>query len=229
MSVKGSREEGAGGGATYLLQWKGESVRPIFASTRLLLSLLTGFIFTSGCATIVNGTHQEIGITSHPAGASVLVDNQKNLTTPARVELKRNQAHTFLFRKDGYKDDSFVITSRTSGWVWGNLIAGGLIGGFLGGGVDLVSGGARRLSQNSVHVNMVMLGHEAPVASTSTITPAVLTVAEPVPIVRQANIPAMYNHAPAADTQLRNLDREFRAGRIGIEEYRQMKKVLQGE
>jgi Peptidase family M48 len=44
-----------------------------------------------------------------------------------------------------------------------------------------------------------------------------------------ANRPTMYNDAPAADTQLRNLDWEFRAGRIGIDEYRQMKKVLTGE
>jgi hypothetical protein len=58
----------------------------------------------------------------------VLVDNQKSLITPASVDLKRNQSHTFVFRKDGYKDDSFVITSGTSGWVWGNILIGGLIG-----------------------------------------------------------------------------------------------------
>jgi len=39
----------------------------------------------------------------------------------------------------------------------------------------------------------------------------------------------MYNDTSTADTQLRNLDREFRAGRISVEEYRQMKKVLTGE
>jgi hypothetical protein len=37
------------------------------------------------------------------------------------------------------------------------------------------------------------------------------------------------NPTSTVDTQLRNLDREFRAGRIGVEEYRKLKKVLQPE
>jgi hypothetical protein len=37
------------------------------------------------------------------------------------------------------------------------------------------------------------------------------------------------NETSAVDTQLRNLDREFRAGRIGVDEYRKLKKVLQPE
>ena len=61
------------------------------------------------------------------------------------------------------------------------------------------------------------------------------SVAEPplpaiIPAVeRTVSEPAMYNDTSTADTQLRNLDREFRAGRISVEEYRQMKKVLTGE
>jgi hypothetical protein len=70
--------------------------------TPIRLSLCGIMLLISSCATIVNGTHQAIGISSTPAGASVLVDNEKNLITPARVELKRNQVHTFLFHKDGY-------------------------------------------------------------------------------------------------------------------------------
>jgi hypothetical protein len=62
-------------------------------------SLCGLMLFISGCATVGNGSHQEIGVSSHHSGASVLVDNQKNLITPAAVELKRNQSHTFLFRK----------------------------------------------------------------------------------------------------------------------------------
>jgi hypothetical protein len=187
------------------------------------LSLCGFILLISGCATVVNGTHQEIGVSSNPSGASVLVDNQKSLVTPASVDLKRNQSHTFVFRKDGYKDDSFVITSGTSGWVWGNIL--------IGTAVDFASGGARKLSQESVHVSLVPLSaHDVPVAATPAVVPAVLPVAAPVPVVeRTVSEPAMYNAAPTADTQLRNLDREFRAGRIGIDEYRQMKKVLTGE
>jgi len=159
-----------------------------------------------------------------------MVDNQKSLITPASVDLKRNQSHTFVFHKDGYKDDSFVITSGTSGWVWGNVLIGGLIGGV----VDFASGGARKLSQESVHVTLAPLSaHDVPLTATSAVVPAVIPVVEPLPVSpntpTSVTVPVMYNNAPAVDAQLRNLDREFRAGRIGIDEYRQMKKVLQGE
>ena len=49
------------------------------------------------------------------------------------------------------------------------------------------------------------------------------------PTLHQASTPAVYNDTSSADVQLRILDREFRAGWIGIDEYRQMKKVLTGE
>jgi hypothetical protein len=186
-------------------------------------------VFISSCATVVNGTHQAIGVSSNPAGAHVLVDNQHNLTTPASIDLKRNTSHTFLFQKAGYKDDSFVITSGTSGWVWGNILIGGLIGT----AVDFASGGARRLSQDSVHVSLAPLTDSdipSAAASPATIVPAVSPVAEPTPpTVKQANIPAMYNATSSADAQLRNAEREFRAGRMSLQEFREIKKTLQDE
>src|SRR5581483_7298439 len=81
---------------------------------------------TSGCATVVNGTTQKVGVSSNPPGVHVLIDNQLQVFTPASVDLSRSQSHTFYFRKEGYQEDSFVVTSGTSGWVLGNLIAGGL-------------------------------------------------------------------------------------------------------
>lgn len=116
-------------------------------------------VFVSGCATVVNGTTQKIGISSTPLGADVTIDNQQSVTTPATVPLARDQSHSFVFKKEGYQDDSFVITSGTSGWVWGNVLLGGLIGGV----VDFASGAARKLSQDSVHVTLVPIpAHETP-------------------------------------------------------------------
>src|SRR5215470_5998701 len=96
-------------------------------------------LFVSGCATVVNGTTQKIGVSSTPIGADVLVDNQQHVITPATVSLARDQSHSFVFKKEGYQDDSFVITSGTSGWVWGNVLLGGIVGGV----VDFASGAAR--------------------------------------------------------------------------------------
>ena len=110
-------------------------------------------MLVSGCATVINGTTQKVGVSSIPPGATVLIDNQQKIITPGTVWLARDQSHTFFFKKEGYQDDSFVITSGTSGWVWGNVIAGGLIGAV----VDLSTGSARKLSQDSIHVSLTPL------------------------------------------------------------------------
>lgn len=61
------------------------------------------------------------------------------------------QSESYLrFEKDGYCSDSFALTSTTSGWVWGNVLLGGLVGSV----VDFASGGARKLSSDSVHVSL---------------------------------------------------------------------------
>lgn len=49
------------------------------------------------------------------------------------------------------------------------------------------------------------------------------------PSIKQASEPTMYNETSTADAQLRNAEREFRAGRMSLEEFRQIKKVLQRE
>jgi hypothetical protein len=56
--------------------------------TPIRLSLCGIMLLISSCATVVNGTHQSIGVSSNPSGASVMVDNQKNFITPAAVELR---------------------------------------------------------------------------------------------------------------------------------------------
>jgi hypothetical protein len=106
-----------------------------------------------------------------------------------------------------------------------------LIGGLIGTAVDFASGGTRKLSQDSVHVTLAPLSaHDMPVAATPALMPAVAPVAAPVPTVeRTVTEPAMYNDTPAADTQLRNAEREFRAGKMSLEEFREIKKVLTRE
>jgi hypothetical protein len=206
---------------------------------RLFCSVV-GIVFLSGCATVVNGTRQKIGVSSNPPGAGVLIDNQAQIFTPATVELTRDQSHIFYFHKDGYQDDSFTITSGTSGWVLGNILLGGLVGGM----VDFASGGARKLSQDAVHVTLAPLAAGQPAAiAAPTVAPAVYTPPPlpPSPIIQPVQAQPAYapmqpmqpsggdNIFSRAEMQLRNAEREFRAGRMSLEEFRQIKKVLQGE
>jgi hypothetical protein len=83
-----------------------------------------------------------------------------------------------------------------------------------------------------------------PVAFTPVVTPPPMPIpATPVQTVIPASYTAPssapFRYAPpqwtsqnpvsTADTQLRNAEREFRAGRMSLEEFREIKRVLQGE
>jgi PEGA domain-containing protein len=142
----------------------------------------------SGCATVVNGRTEPLGLSSNPAGAEVSIDNgTMKVITPTSIELKRDENHTFVFHKDGYQDTSATVTSGTSGWVWGNLLAGGIIGGV----VDFATGAAYKFSDDTLSVNMT------PVQVAAAPQPATQSAPQPAPI-QPAPIPAL---APAAAPQ----------------------------
>lgn len=113
----------------------------------LILSLLA---ISSGCATIIHGTTQDIGITTDPSEADLLVDGSERYKSPTKVTLKRKDDHMVEISKDGYHKENVNIKSVMSGVVAGNLLAGGLIGI----GVDALSGGASRLVPESVDVRL---------------------------------------------------------------------------
>ena len=115
--------------------------------TGIMIDGLGLFWSLTGCATIINGTTQEIAITSSPEGASVQVDQWRG-TTPTMVELSRKRSHLGQIEKPGYLSEIVKLERVVSGAVAGNIIAGGLIGW----GADAASGGQYRLVPDSVHV-----------------------------------------------------------------------------
>ncbi len=108
----------------------------------LILSLLT----LTGCATIINGTTQPIPVTSYPAGAQVDVDGCYVGHTPLTIEVSRKHNHLVTFSKEGYVPQTYNLTPVLSAAVAGNIIAGG----FIGWGVDAVSGGQYRILPESL-------------------------------------------------------------------------------
>jgi hypothetical protein len=116
----------------------------------IVLSALGGATLAAlvvGCATIMHGTTQGIGFSSTPSGASITVDNQIYGTTPAVVELDRKHPHIVKIELAGYQPFEATITRSVSGWVWGNIVFGGLIGL----AVDAISGGLYKLSPEQMH------------------------------------------------------------------------------
>lgn len=93
----------------------------------------------SGCATLFNGQSQAITITSAPEGAQVTVSNRAGQRvhvgeTPVTLTLKRgagyfkSEVYTLAFSKPGFADQQMTIRGSTSGWYFGNILLGGLIG-----------------------------------------------------------------------------------------------------
>lgn len=113
-----------------------------------LVSLLVVYFLISGCATIVKGTTQGIPVTSEPPGADVLVDGMLVGTTPTDVEMKRKRDHLVTIKKDGYETKTVPVLKNIGGAVFGNIIAGGLIGW----GVDAASGAQNNLTPKTISV-----------------------------------------------------------------------------
>jgi hypothetical protein len=134
-------------------------------TTKALIGLALAAVaaLTSGCATIVKGTSQEIPIASEPSGARVSVNGSPSGTTPTRVTLSRKQNHVITMEKEGFESESVAITKSMGGAVAGNIIAGGLVGW----GVDAVSGAQYNLHPETVNVRMRPLanGPAAPAAN----------------------------------------------------------------
>lgn len=114
-----------------------------FAAASLLLA-------APGCATLTHGNMQSVTVGSTPAGASVSVDGQQMGTTPATVRLTRKDAHVLRLDLQGYEPFEMQLERKTSGWIWGNIVFGGLIGVV----VDASTGAMYRLTPGAVDATM---------------------------------------------------------------------------
>lgn len=107
-----------------------------------------------GCASIMHGTSQQIGIGSTPSGANLTVDGQSFGTTPTIANLKRGDNHIVKIEMEGYMPYETTLTKKVSGWVWGNIVFGGLIGL----AVDAISGGLYNLSPEQIQATLAKEG-----------------------------------------------------------------------
>jgi hypothetical protein len=122
-----------------------------------IMALLSTTFIINGCATVINGTTQEVGISTDPSGATLCVDGREYYKSPAKIIMKRKDDHMVEVTKDGYDKENVNIKSVISGAVAGNLLLGGLIGV----GVDALSGGASRLEPDNINVRLRPLTAQA--------------------------------------------------------------------
>jgi len=121
----------------------------------MCLGVLLGFVTSlTGCASIMHGTSQEVGISSAPTGASVSINGVDYGKTPLVAKLKRKDNHVIKIELAGYEPYETTLTRKVSGWVWGNIVFGGLIGLV----VDAMTGGIYKLTPEQVEAALTKQG-----------------------------------------------------------------------
>jgi len=123
----------------------------------LLTSCSAVAFFVLNCATVINGTNQNVSITSSPERASVEVRRWSNAgpivfrgVTPANCRLARSADYEIGISLVGYIPETVRISREASAAIAGNYFCGGC----LGGGVDLADGAAYDLKPDSVYVTL---------------------------------------------------------------------------
>ena len=104
-----------------------------------------------GCATLIKGSSQSIPVSSDPPAADILLDGKLVGQTPRTLALKRDSNYLITIQKTGFEQQSVPVVKDIGGAVWGNVLAGGLIGW----GVDAATGAQYNLLPASVSVKLV--------------------------------------------------------------------------
>ena len=114
----------------------------------ILTAVAVSSIYLTGCASIVNGTHEKFVFDSKPTHAMISVDGNSTARTPAQVSLKRNSNHTVRISLPHYQAQTITLTQSVNGWMFGNLLFGGLIGIV----IDATDGAMYKLTPSQMNV-----------------------------------------------------------------------------
>ena len=108
-------------------------------------------LMLTSCATIIKGSKQEFQITSNPSQATVYVNESSIGKTPITTKLARKEKNTKIkLTLEGYKDVEIPLKREGNGWVWGNIVFGGLIGLI----VDLSDGAMYKLTPEQINAEL---------------------------------------------------------------------------
>ncbi len=101
--------------------------------------MMAAVVGINGCASIVGESRYPVAVSSAPSGASFEITDKNGTivhsgNTPSTVTLKSGkgyftgQTYMLRFKKEGYPDKTIELDSSLSGWYWGNILIGGLVG-----------------------------------------------------------------------------------------------------
>lgn len=117
---------------------------------RRFLGVLVLASSLSACATIIHGGDQKVNFASTPSAATVFVDNEQMGVTPVTLNLSRKERHNVRIELAGYQPFETQLTKGVSGWVFGNL----LFGGIPGLAIDAITGALYKLEPSEVSATL---------------------------------------------------------------------------
>lgn len=117
----------------------------------LLMSVILSSLLLTGCSTLMNGTSHSLTVNSNIQHAKVYVNEIYKGETPINLDLATDEkTYTIRIEADGYIPYTEVLQRKASGWVWGNIFLGGLIGL----GVDMATGGLYVYEKDNITGNL---------------------------------------------------------------------------
>lgn len=118
---------------------------------KVIVLVLIVALLDAGCASIMGGGRpQKISLNSTPSGAKVMVrGSDLSAVTPDTIKLSRKEPlYVLRFEKEGYEPVEVTLLQSQNGWIWGNILVGGLIGL----AIDFGTGAAYKLTPQEVNV-----------------------------------------------------------------------------
>ncbi len=92
-------------------------------TTRLILAVLfLSALASTGCATMINGRHQDVLVLSEPSGAAIRLNGVPVGSTPTTVRMPRRAPVVLLIEKAGHVAASVPVGRSESGWMFGNFV-----------------------------------------------------------------------------------------------------------
>ena len=137
---------------------------------------------SSSCATLFQGTSEEIMIASDPAGAQVNVNDGRSGVTPYSMRVNRDEDLQIHVSKAGYMPYDEADASHVQ---WGYLVSDLFFTGLIGLAVDGIDGAMFYHNQAMVTAHLDALPNSAPIVGQIQDTKPVTAAA-----VSLANVPA---------------------------------------
>jgi len=131
-------------------------------STIASLVVVAATLFSGGCASIVHNGPRSVAIASTPPGAKVSIYDRSNslvsvnatpfvATLPTKFGYFKGQSYRLVFEMPGYAQAETKLESSVSGWYFGNLLFGGVIGMLI---VDPLTGAMYNLAPEKIEQNL---------------------------------------------------------------------------